>query len=47
MVKCPETGKEISTGIWCDGESFSWLPLVPSGMWLEFLRRDLQQFEAT
>jgi hypothetical protein len=30
MVKCPETGKEISTGIWCDGESFSRLPFIVS-----------------
>ena len=30
MVKCPATGKEISTGIWCDGESFSRLPFIVS-----------------
>ena len=30
MVKCPESGNEISTGIWCDGESFSRLPFIVS-----------------
>jgi hypothetical protein len=30
MVRCPETGKEIPTGIWCDGESFARLPFIVS-----------------
>jgi hypothetical protein len=28
MIRCPETGNEISTGIHCDGRSFEQLPFL-------------------
>lgn len=30
MIRCPETGNEISTGIHCDNESFGQLPFIVS-----------------
>ena len=28
MIRCPESGNEISTGIYCDGKSFAELPFI-------------------
>jgi hypothetical protein len=30
MIRCPETGNEVSTGIYCDGKSFGELPFIVS-----------------
>jgi hypothetical protein len=46
MIRCPETGNEISTGIHCDGTSFEQLPFLVSPSELSAVREAAQLVES-